>query len=466
LREGANAPSDSERKDAAVARSPSSRDKTGNETEDPGTARPEGPAAPEGSAPVEEGGAPRRPGPEAADGETPEAGTAAADEIADAAPGAAGDAPETDAVRTGAETATEAPAAAPPPTEAPRRGGGFVALLLGGAAAAVIGFAAARYVIPEGWPTGAPPVAEQDAKVAAEARAALEARIAALESAPAEAVAPEALESAVSAAKTALEAEVTALAAEVSALSGGIEALAARLDALEARGLAAGEGGGAETAAALSGYRQELAELRAALEERDSRNEALAAEIAAAAEAAEARIAAAESRADALAETARGADAALALTRLRAAVETGQPFAGPLADLDAALGDLPEALATHAQAGVATLPELQRRFPGAAREGLAAALKATVGEGWGDRFAAFLRAQVGARSLEPRDGDDPDAVLSRAEAALDSGDVGAALAELSALPGEGRDAMSGWIAAAEARQAVTAALDSAAAAGQ
>ena len=88
----------------------------------------------------------------------------------------------------------------------------------------------------------------------------------------------------------------------------------------------------------------------------------------------------------------------------------------------------------------------------AARAGLSDSLKATMGDSAGERFTAFLRAQVGARSLEAREGDDPDAVLSRAEAALRAGQIETVLAELASLPAEGQAAMKPWIDQAAARQ--------------
>jgi len=70
----------------------------------------------------------------------------------------------------------------------------------------------------------------------------------------------------------------------------------------------------------------------------------------------------------------------------------------------------------------------------------------------------FLRSQTGARSLAPRDGDDTDAVLSRAEAALRQGDLATTLTELDALTGDPAAAMAAWRAQAETRMAALAAL--------
>ena len=68
------------------------------------------------------------------------------------------------------------------------------------------------------------------------------------------------------------------------------------------------------------------------------------------------------------------------------------------------------------------------------------------------------------RSLEEREGDTPDAVLSRAEARLRDGQVARALEELQALSDPGRQAMSDWIERAQTRVAAQAALDDLAAA--
>jgi hypothetical protein len=97
------------------------------------------------------------------------------------------------------------------------------------------------------------------------------------------------------------------------------------------------------------------------------------------------------------------------------------------------------------------MASLSADFPDAARSALAAtrAQDATSG---GVDLGAFLTRQLGVRSVTPRDGDDPDAVLSRAEAALKSGDLTGALAELEALPDVAKSEMSGWLDQAQTRQ--------------
>jgi hypothetical protein len=145
-----------------------------------------------------------------------------------------------------------------------------------------------------------------------------------------------------------------------------------------------------------------------------------------------------------------------AVLRLQAAIDAGGPLDAALADLAAAGVAVPPALAERA-AGVPTLAMLQAAFPEAARAALAASATVPPEGGLGERLIAFLRAQTGARSLTPREGDDPDAVLSRAEAALRAGDLAAVLAALDALPETAKPALAAWRAQAEARAAAVAA---------
>ncbi len=141
------------------------------------------------------------------------------------------------------------------------------------------------------------------------------------------------------------------------------------------------------------------------------------------------------------------------LSRLEMAVEAGSPVAPLLQDL-ANLGvEVPAALASHPD-GVPSLSTLQTSFPDAARQAIEADIRARADSGELGRVEAFLRLQVGQRSLTPKDGDDADAVLSRAEAALTKGDVTAALAEVEELNASDAPLMADWIAAARAHDAL------------
>ncbi|MDR5652481.1 COG4223 family protein [Ruixingdingia sedimenti] len=332
------------------------------------------------------------------------------------------------------------PAAEPPapePVAAPRRRGMGVALglVIGGVLAAAIGFAAARYVVPGGWPFPG-----DTARFTA-----LEDRLAAQDRAV------EALRADLSG-LAGMGAALDDLRAAQTDLGARLDAAAARLEEVAARPVSTVP---PEDLAAL---RAEVARLQGQLDQLGTGDveETIAAMKAAAEEerrAAEARLAAAEAEAQARAQAAL---ARAAVLRAQAALDTGTSLAEPLADLAAAGVALPPALAEGAD--VPTLPQLQEEFPEAARAALAAVAKVEPDAPLGDRIGAFLRAQTGARSLTPRAGDDPDAVLSRAEAALRAGDLAGAVAGLDPLPAEATAEMAAWRARAESRLAVAAAL--------
>ncbi len=138
---------------------------------------------------------------------------------------------------------------------------------------------------------------------------------------------------------------------------------------------------------------------------------------------------------------------------LRAAMDTGAPFASAKD-----MADLPAVLADHADTGLPSLTVLRETFPDAARLALEAALRANMGGTWAERVTNFLRAQTGARALTPRDGNDPDAILSRTEAALNAADLPRALAEIQTLPPEAQTALQDWTTNATLRQSALEAL--------
>ncbi|MDO9525552.1 MAG: hypothetical protein Q7J57_08415, partial [Gemmobacter sp.] len=152
------------------------------------------------------------------------------------------------------------------------------------------------------------------------------------------------------------------------------------------------------------------------------------------------------------AATARGV-----LLRVQAVIDTGGPISSLLDELAATGVTVPAAL-RDVPAGVPTVSQLQDSFPEAARTAAAASIKVSPDATLGDRTLTFLRRHTGARSLTPRDGADPDAVLSRAEAALRGGDVAGALAQLDQLPADAQAAMSEWRASAQTRVAASVAL--------
>ncbi|WP_137700911.1 COG4223 family protein [Marimonas lutisalis] len=353
-----------------------------------------------------------------------------ASDVADAAEAPVEDAPAEEAPEPVEETAEEtiAPLPAPQPEPVVIRKGGFFPMLLGGIAAAVIGFGAARYVLPEGWPW---PGAGDDAfetevtgklDQQAEAIAALEAREPDL---------------------SPIENHLGGLQDAVDTLAGRVDSAAARLDGFEARLTDLEKRPITEGAspAAVAAYERELKALQEAMAAQRAEIEQLAKEAAAKEASAE--------------MTAQEAAQRAAVTRILTALDTGTGFADAAADLGALGVSLPGELSAVAQDGVDSIADLADAFPEAARAALAVARKDEQGGG----FGAFLKNQLGARSLEPREGDDADAVLSRVEAAVKEGRLTDAMAELETLPEDARAEMSGWLARAEARAKAVAAAE-------
>lgn len=330
----------------------------------------------------------------------------------------------------------EKPVRVTPDSPTSRGGGMGVALgfILGGFAAAVIGFAAARTIVPEGWPFPGVAPAEDPLVAVIEAQ---DARIAELET-QAGALAAEVDALKADDGLSTLRAELgERITEDAAAVEVRIDDLAARIVQIEKTA----PGGGTDAAeAAAAAYESELAEIRAMVE----------AELA--------KVSAAQEKAAVLeqdaAEAARDAVGRAALSQVMAALDTGQPFGSALDELAAITGVAPpEALAQVAPEGAPTLAGLQSEFPAAARAALDAALRAAVEDGSMNRFTAFLRTQLGTRSLEPKAGDDPDAILSRAEDALRKGQIAAALAELDTLPEAAKPALTEWRDMAETRLA-------------
>lgn len=330
----------------------------------------------------------------------------------------------------------------PPPQQTPTRRGGFVAPLLGGVIAAGLGFGLAQYV-PQLWPqtqTAAP-----DPAIAAQA-----AEIASLKAEVARLAAQPAPDTSLADRIAALEAAPPATP-DLAPLTDRLDTLERRLTAIETLPT---DGAGASPAA-LAAQAQALQALQA---EVTALKSGTSSGLSTLADQAEARLKEAAAQAEALkAETQALAAAARAQTALglvMAAMDSGAPFATLLPDL----GEVPEALTSQATSGVPTLQALRDSFPEAARLALEASLRSDMGATWAERIGSFLKSQTGARSLTAREGSDPDAVLSRAEAALAKGDLAAALTELDAMPEAGKAALAEWRARAEARQAALAAL--------
>ncbi|HLT02417.1 MAG TPA: mitofilin family membrane protein [Geminicoccaceae bacterium] len=155
---------------------------------------------------------------------------------------------------------------------------------------------------------------------------------------------------------------------------------------------------------------------------------------------------------------------ALALTELDAAIEQGAPFEEQLDNLrgldaaDPALAEALEALAPAATSGVPTLPALRNAFAESANR-IVNATRVPEGEGLLQQAAANLKSLVTVRPVGADvEGDDAAARVARAEAALDRGDLAAAVAEVEALEGGAARAAEPWLADARRRLAAEQAL--------
>ena len=318
------------------------------------------------------------------------------------------DAPEQEAVMV-----APVPAPIPEPANNPSS---FWPLLLGGIIAAVLGFLASELDLFGGGDNTE--VAQLRSELASQQQ-----RIATLEEA--EPVSPDGL--------------LTDVETRLDTLDDGLATVQERVTALEQRPVSTGDST-ADTAA----YENQLNALQASVEDQRTEIEGL--------------LQNARSVEEATAEAAKVASAQAALTRIISAIDDGQPYATALADLQSSGAEVPPALVENAD-GVATLAALQDRFPDIARQALADARANAPGEE-AQGLGGFLKRQLGARSVTPREGSDADAVLSRAEASLRSGNLGQTLTELDALPEAGATALAEWRATAESRlSAKSAAID-------
>ena len=339
--------------------------------------------------------------------------------------------------------------AAPEPTEAPapsiaptRPKGSLVPMVAGGVLAAAIGFGAAQ-IVPNGWPLAGTTALQAQLDAQTSEIATLKSNLADLGKLSEPKV------------DQTLTDRVTAL--EASPAKPDLAPIIARLDALEQNVVslqASPATGGTADSVALAALQSQIDAMKsggipaAALAEATAAIDAKLAD-------ADAKVAAIKAEAEAIATTAAKRSA---LYQLQTALDSGAPYTSALTDL--AETALPPVLADNAASGLPTLQSLRQDFPDAARAALDAALKANTGATWTARVATFLRGQTGARSLTPRAGADPDAILSRAEAALAAGDLTTALTEIAALPSEGQTAMATWFNRAQLRQDAAKAVQS------
>ncbi len=308
------------------------------------------------------------------------------------------------------------------------RKGGFFPMVVGGVVAAGLGYGTAAFVSQDLWPfqyDAANPFEEEMRGAVDEQTSALTTlteRVSTLEGIEPPVVDLSPVESSIS--------EVQSTTEEIAAR---LDEFAARIDTLEKQPMEQ-----AVSPEAIAAYERALEELQAEVETQRAEVSRMAEEAMAA-----------EGNA---AVQAQLAAARAALADVTTAIESGAGYADALGVLASNGVAVPDALAAHAEDGVATQGALIAAFPDAARSALSSARSAQTDSSEGtNRVASFFANQLGARSVEPREGDDPDAVLSRVEAAVQSGDLETALTEISALPEPAQAALGDWTSRAQAR---------------
>lgn len=333
---------------------------------------------------------------------------------------------------------------------------GLGAVIAGGAVAALLGGIAGWFLWGQQVEALDPNALDEQAARISE----LESRLEALPAPPDPAAIAETAAGSVAPRLEELDAGVASAEQSIAALDERIGALDERVGTLER----APSEDGTLTEQAIAAWEQQLQDLRDQLAEQadaiaaqSDRTQTLADDFAAAQEAQAARAEEIEQSAAAAADraAARGA-----LSRVQAALETGGGYVEPLDEYAQITGDeIPPDLAGPAESGVPSLAALRSSFPDAARAALEVAREEGIEEDAEPGLGSLFRSALQVRSTEPREGSSPDAILSRAEAALADGRLTDALAEVASLPEVVRAAMADWIAAAETRQAAIAAAD-------
>jgi hypothetical protein len=311
----------------------------------------------------------------------------------------------------------------------------FLPAILGGLIAAGLGFAAAYYFIPRFEPAMVETMIINETAIAA-----LREEVGAIDTG--EGIAP--LAEDLAALSINVTDQLLAIGERIASVEAQFVSIEERLVSLEKQPSA--DGTLQETA--LLAYQAELDNLRSQVEVQ--------------AGAAFAQLETTREEAAAIAETAlltaRNAKARAALAQIRSSLDTGAPMTAALAEWAEVMGaPAPDALLSVAE-GVPTLAKLQGDFPPAARQALSDSRSEGASGEVSSGFGSFLREQLNVRSVAPREGDDADAILSRAEAALREGQLETALTEVAALPEIAAAPLAGWVNQAQARaDALTAA---------
>jgi len=324
------------------------------------------------------------------------------------------------------------------------RKGGFYPMFLGGVVAAGLGYGVAAYLSQDLWPfnTAADSTFEEDVRGQLSELSGtlsdLGSRVQSLEEAEPPTVDLSPIEDQIATAQS----SISDVSTRLEEFGGRIDDLSGRVETLERQPMEQ-----AVSPEAIAAYERALDELRAEVEAQRAEVAQMAQEAFTAEENAEEQAALAAARS--------------AMAEITSAMQSGEGYSDAVSVLSSNGVDVPAALVDNANNGVPTEGSLIESFPEASRAALSAARSTAMDDTDGvGRVASFFADQLGARSVAPREGDDPDAILSRAEALVRSGDIAEALDELAGLPDVAQAALTDWQARAETRlEAKTAADD-------
>lgn len=153
----------------------------------------------------------------------------------------------------------------------------------------------------------------------------------------------------------------------------------------------------------------------------------------------------------------------VAASALRSAVERGEPFAGELETYTALASDpaAVEPLTRYAETGIPTDSELAASASDAASRIVTATTALPPDASFLDRLVASARSAVKVRPVGEVEGETPEAIAARMEAAVQRGDHVAAIAQYDSLPAVAKEAASDFAEKLRARIAADEVLENA-----
>jgi hypothetical protein len=254
----------------------------------------------------------------------------------------------------------------------------------------------------------------------------------------------------------ALGSRIAEVAAQTKALADNLAALTRRVDETAATGQSAAKQ--ADTALNIAEAAKSVSEAASKVQVRHEDVDALASRITAL-ESAVKGLAAVTAPLTSSGANDRAARLTIAAEALRAAVERGAPYQNELSALEALGVDAKktEALEPFARSGVPTAAALAREL-----EALVPALQDAAEPRSGDtsfveRLKNNAQKLVRIAPLNPPPGNHPQAVVDRIRLDATHADIGAALADINALPDAAKPLAVAWSKKAAAREAAVAA---------